>query len=65
MKGSYVKNKPFEGAVKIGPNSGLRKLARAMRRGMVPDERQVIIDTAMKNAAKRLAAAAAEREALR
>ncbi len=38
---------PGQGRVRIFPNSGLRKLARAMRRGMVPDERQVVIDIAM------------------
>lgn len=42
-----------KGKVKIGAHSGLRKLARAMRRGKVPDERQAIIDIAMRNAAKR------------
>ena len=47
------KIKPFKGSVKIGEHSSLRKLARAMRRGKVPDDRQVIIDTAMDKAAKR------------
>jgi hypothetical protein len=41
------------GVVTIGPFSGLRKLGRAMRRGKVPPERQVIIDTAMKKANER------------
>ena len=50
-----MKNKPFKGEVKIGAHSSLRKLARAMRRGKVPDERQVIIDAAMASAAKRAA----------
>ena len=39
--------------MKIASNSSLRKLDRAMRRGEVPDERQVIIDTAVKNAERR------------
>ena len=47
------KSKPFKGEVKIGPHSSLRKLARAMRRGKIPPEREVIIDTAMRSAAKR------------
>jgi hypothetical protein len=47
------RSKPFKGAVRIFPNSSLRKLARAIRRGMVPPERQFIIDEAMKRAAKR------------
>ena len=47
------RNRPFKGNVKIGEHSSLRKLARAMRRGKVPDDRQVIIDTAMEKAAKR------------
>lgn len=41
-----MKAKPFKGKVKIGAHSSLRKLARAMRRGKVPDHRQVIIDMA-------------------
>ena len=45
---------PFEGDCKIVRNSSLRKLARAMRRGKVPDERQVIIDNAMAQARRRI-----------
>ena len=45
---------PFTGDVKIGQYSSLRKLARAMRRGKVPDERQVIIDNAMAQARRRI-----------
>jgi hypothetical protein len=45
---------PFTGECKITRDSSLRKLARAMRRGKVPDERQVIIDEAMKTARRRL-----------
>lgn len=41
----------IEGDVRIFANSSLRKLARAMRRGKVPSERQFIIDEAMKKAA--------------
>lgn len=48
------KGKWIEGKVRIFPNSSLRKLARAMRRGKVPDEHQVIIDTAMTRAANRI-----------
>ena len=44
---------PFTGDCKIANNSSLRKLARAMRRGKVPDERQVIIDNAMASAQRR------------
>jgi hypothetical protein len=45
-----TRNEPWKGKVRIFPNSSLRKLKRAMRRGMVPDERQVIIEQAEKNA---------------
>jgi hypothetical protein len=44
---------PFTGDVKIARNSSLRKLARAMRRGKMPQERQFIIDQAMKTAHRR------------
>jgi hypothetical protein len=44
---------PFTGECKIVSNSSFRKLARAMRRGKVPDERQVIIDNAMASAKRR------------
>jgi hypothetical protein len=44
---------PFRGAVKITKHSSLRKLKRAIRRGMVPPERQVIIENAEENAQKR------------
>lgn len=42
-----------KGAVYINWDSGLKKLMRAYRRGKVPPERQVIIDTAMRKAAQR------------
>jgi hypothetical protein len=45
---------PFTGDCKIDRYSSLRKLARAMRRGKVPDERQVIIDNAMAQARRRI-----------
>jgi hypothetical protein len=45
-----MKLNPFRGEVKLGDYSSLRKLARAMRRGKVPPERQQIIDQAMKSA---------------
>jgi hypothetical protein len=48
-----MKIKPGEGKVRIFPNSSLRKLARAIRRGKIPDERQVAIDVAMRKAAER------------
>jgi hypothetical protein len=47
--------KPFNGELKISRYSSLRKLKRAMRRGRMPDERQVIIDEAMKTAQRRKA----------
>jgi hypothetical protein len=43
----------FTGDVKISRYSSLRKLARAMRRGKVPQERQFIIDQAMKTARRK------------
>ena len=43
----------IEGRVRILADSSLRKLMRAARRGKMPDERQVIIDTAVGKAAKR------------
>lgn len=49
-------NKPFKGDVRIFPNSSLRKLSRAMRRGLVPSERQVVIDAAVEKATGRRAA---------
>jgi hypothetical protein len=39
--------------VYINSDSGLQKLMRAARRGKIPPERQVIIDTAMRKAAQR------------
>jgi len=40
-------------AVKLARDSSLKKLARAIARRKVPDERQVIIDEALKNAHRR------------
>jgi hypothetical protein len=37
---------PFTGQCRIFNNSSLRKLARAIRRGQVPEERMFIIETA-------------------
>lgn len=51
--GIRSKSAPFKGNVTIGPQSGLRKLMRASRRGMIPPERQFIIDEAMKSARQR------------
>lgn len=48
-----MRNKPFKGRVKIDDYSSLRKLKRAMRRGTVPAERQLVIHFAMEKAAKR------------
>ncbi len=48
-----ARSKPFKGDVTIDKYSGLRKLMRAMRRGKVPNERMVIIDTAIKRAQDR------------
>lgn len=48
-----MKVAPFKGNVKIGKDSGFRKLMRAARRGKIPSERMVIIKTAERNAAKR------------
>ena len=44
---------PSTGRVKIDRHSSLRKLMRAARRGMIPDERQTMIDTALAQARKR------------
>jgi hypothetical protein len=41
------------GKVKIVANSSLRKLMRAARRGLLPDERLFTIQTAMQKAAER------------
>jgi hypothetical protein len=48
------KSEPFKGKVRIGSQSGLRKLARALRRGLVPDERMGAIKRAMDAAAERI-----------
>ena len=45
--------RPGEGKCRIFANSSLRKLMRAARRGMIPDERMQIIQEAMQAAAKR------------
>jgi hypothetical protein len=50
---SKYRREPGTGAVKFGHDSGLRKLKRAMRRGMVPAERMQVIDTAERSAARR------------
>lgn len=43
----------IEGRVTIGPASGLRKLMRAARRRLVPQERIFLIEHAMRSAANR------------
>jgi hypothetical protein len=48
------RNIPGKGKVKIGKFSGLRKLMRAARRGLIPSERMFIIQTAERKAASRL-----------
>ena len=50
--GKYARG-PYQGELKITRYSSLRKLARAIRRKRIPDERQFIIDEAMKNAQRR------------
>lgn len=50
-----MKTKPGKGKVIIGRRSSLRKLMRAARRGKIPDERMVIIETAERKAAARSA----------
>lgn len=44
------------GKCRVLPNSSLRKIMRAARQGKMPDERQVLIDTAIKRAGDRRAA---------
>ena len=44
---------PGMGNVKLGSDSGIRKLARAMRRGCVPSERMQVIEAALTVAQKR------------
>lgn len=51
--GKYAR-KPFQGELKIDKYSSFRKLARAIRRGRVPEERQFVIDEAEKTARRRL-----------
>lgn len=48
--------KHMAGEVRISANSSFWKLARAMRRGKVPDDRQVILDLAQRRAVERNAA---------
>jgi hypothetical protein len=50
--GKYRKD-PFTGSCKIVNNSSLRKLARALRRGKVPEERMFIIETAKDKVTRR------------
>jgi hypothetical protein len=52
----HMKRQPFKGKVRIFDNSSLRKIMRAARRGKIPPERQVLIDTAVKRASERRAA---------
>lgn len=42
-----------KGGVRIGADSGLRKLMRAARRGTIPSERMFKIEQAMQRAAAR------------
>jgi hypothetical protein len=44
---------PFTGDCKIVSDSSLRKLARAIQRGKVPEERMFIIETAKEKAQRR------------
>ena len=61
LKGCSSKHrrKPFFGNVKIVADSSLRKLMRASARGLIPDERQQVIDTAENSAHRRLTGASA------
>lgn len=47
------RSQPFKGKVRIFPNSSLRKLMRAGRRGKIPPERMFIIEQAVQRAARR------------
>ena len=44
---------PGTGDVKLGRDSGIRKLRRAMRRNALPPERMQVIETAERSAARR------------
>ncbi len=46
------RKKPFQGEVRIGNQTGLRKLMRAARRGKLPDDRVTLIEFAKKGAAR-------------
>lgn len=48
-----AKSPPFKGRCRIGAYSGVRKLARAMRRGTVPPEQRLTIELAQRSAAER------------
>jgi hypothetical protein len=48
-----TKASPFMGVCKLGDWSSLRKLERAMRRGLVPSERVRVIEEAIKSAERR------------
>jgi cob(I)alamin adenosyltransferase len=50
---SKEKNNPFEGKCVLAKNSSLRKLARAIQRRTVPEERMFVIETAKERAQKR------------
>lgn len=50
-----ARSKPANGMtekIKLSSNSSFRKLARAIHQDRVPDERQAIIDVALRNAVK-------------
>ncbi len=50
---SRYHRQPGTGNVKLGSSSGIRKLARALRRGCVPSERMQLMQTALMVAGKR------------
>jgi len=52
---------PFKGKVRLTRDSSVRKLARALRRDMVPPERMVVIEQAKRSAASRAQAYASKR----
>jgi hypothetical protein len=53
MNSMKYKPNPFEGRVRIDRYSSIRKLARAMRRGLLPEDRAFTIKMAEDNAEMR------------
>jgi hypothetical protein len=63
MRQYSSKPAPFKGKVKITQHSGLRKLMRAARRGMIPEERLALIEFATRCYARPGTTAAAVKQA--